>query len=187
MSVDLTSQVLRSAHPSGHVMRRADRRERQRLAQQDRLSAQLAELHLIRLLLDEAISVVSHGWVQHSWFAVIDQRGQRMKVTAQNIHVVTGRPVSGACLVGAIVHAGGGPSAAHTQLVQRTLDLTWHALYEDESQPVQWCPASAVRMAHVRDLTRWNDRLERTAPQVTALLHSAVRTANAQTGLVRAS
>jgi hypothetical protein len=23
---------------------------------------------------------------------------------------------------------------------------------------VRWCPAPSIRMAHVRDLTRWNDR-----------------------------
>lgn len=78
------------------------------------------------------------------------------------------------------------PPAAKPQLVQRTLDLTWHALHEDERRPVQWCPAPAIRTAHVRDLTRWNDSHERTAWQVTGLLRSAMRTANAPTELVRA-
>jgi hypothetical protein len=69
--------------------------------------------------------------------------------------------------------------------VQRTLDLTWHALYEGEGRPVRWCPAPAIRAAHVRDLTRWNDDVERNSGQVTALLHSAVRIANRQTDLLR--
>lgn len=185
MSV-LTSPSLRSAHPSSRrVVRRARSDERRRLARQDRVAARLAELHCIRGLLGDAITVVSSGWVQHGWFAVIDERGSPRTITAHDLHVLTRHPVSGACLVGAIVHAAGGPSTAHTQLVQRTLDLTWHALHEDERQPVQWCPAPAVRTAHVRDLTRWNDSRERTACQVTALLHSAVRTANAQTELLR--
>lgn len=187
MSVDLTSPELRSVHPGGgRVTGPAERNERRRLARQDRLAAQLAELHCIRALLEDASTVVSSGWVQHRWFAVTDERGQQCSVTAHNIHVVTGGPVSGACLVGAIVYAAGGPPAVHTQLVQRTLDLTWHTRYEDERQPVHWCPAPAIRAAHVRDLTRWNDQPERSAHQVTALLHSAMRTANTQTDLVRA-
>lgn len=187
MTVLLTSPELRAVHPRGRrAVRRGKTNERRRLARQDLLAARLAQLHCIRALLNDAITLVSSGWVQHDWFACTDEQGQRHKVTAHNIHVVTGRPVFGACLVGAIVYAGGGPSAAHTQLVQRTLDLTWHALHEDERRPVQWCPAPAIRTAHVRDLTRWNDQLERTAVQATALLHSAVRTANSQTELLRA-
>jgi hypothetical protein len=99
---------------------------------------------------------------------------------------MAGARVSGACLVGAIVHAGGGPAAVHNQLVQRTLDLTWHTLYQNPHEPVRWCPAPATRMAHVRDLTRWNDRPERSSAQVTHLLHRAIGTAEAQTALLRA-
>lgn len=181
------SPGLRSVLPRGRrVARRPEKRERRRLAQQDRLAARLAELHCIRALLADAITVVSAGWVQHGWFAVTDEHGQRCTITAYDLHVLTSRPVSGACLVGAVVHAGGGPSAAHTQLVQRTLDLTWHALHEDEREPVQWCPAPAIRTAHVRDLTRWNDSRGRTAGEVKALLHAAMRTANTQSEMFRA-
>lgn len=187
MSVELTSPRPRLIDPGGRrVVRRASRSDRRRLARQDRLGAHLAELHRIRATLEGAITVVGSGWVQHGWFTVTDEQGERRRVTAHDVHVVGGGPVSGACLVGAIVHAAGGPPAVHTQLVQRTLDLTWHALHEDERQPVQWCPAPAVRTLRTRDLTRWNDHRDRTAVQVTALLGSAIRTANAQTELLRA-
>lgn len=196
MSVNLTiPSAIPSAVPSavpsaprhGHRATRAARRsERRRLARHDVRAAQLGELHRIRALLDAAIGVVGRGWVQHVWFSVTDAQGQQQRVAGYDVHVVVGSDVSGACLVGAIVHAAGGPSATRTQLVQRTLDLTWHALHEDERRPVQWCPAPATRAAHVRDLTRWNDRLERTPEQVTTLLHSAVRTAQTQAELVRA-
>jgi len=183
---DLTSPEVRSAHRIGRpVTRRAKRSERRRLTQQDRHAAHLAELHCIRGVLADAIAVVSAGWLQHDWFAVTDEHGHRRRVAAHNVHVVAGADVSGACLVGAIVHAAGGPSETHTQLVQRTLDLTWHALYEGVRRPVRWCPAPAIRTAHVRDLTRWNDQHERTADAVVELLHSAVQTATVETERLR--
>jgi hypothetical protein len=186
VAVDLTLPFLRSRQPTSREgVRPRDRSERKRLAHHDRVAAQLAELHCIRGLLGDATAVLTTGWVQHDWFAVTDEQGRQVNVTAYDIHLATGRPVAGACLVGALVHAGGGPQAAHTQLVQRSLDLTWHALYEDEHQPVRWCPAPAIRTAHVRDLTRWNDHPARTADQVTELLASATRTAVAQTDRLR--
>jgi hypothetical protein len=146
----------------------------------------MAELHSIRAVVVEAIAVVDKGWLQHDWFAVTDGAGTRYRVPASKIDLVTNRPISAACLVGALVHAGGGPPAVHSQLVQRTLDLTWHTLHEDEHRPVRWCPGPAIRTAHVRDLTRWNDHPRRTAEHVTALLHSATRTVDAQACLLRA-
>ena len=41
-----------------------------------------------------------------------------------------------ACLVGAVVHAAGGPEVATGQLAQRALDLIWHALYR--GRPAGW-------------------------------------------------
>ncbi len=131
--------------------------------------------------------MISSGWVQHGWFTVAGTAGGQRMVTAYNMEVVSDAPLSGACLVGAIVHAAGGPSAAKTQLTQRTLDLAWHALHHDASQPVRWCPAPAIRAAHLRDLTRWNDHGGRTFDQVTALMHSAVRVAAANTERLQAS
>ncbi|HEV2885313.1 MAG TPA: hypothetical protein VGX49_00245 [Jatrophihabitans sp.] len=146
--------------------------ERRRLARHDRISAQLAELQCIRTLLADAGTVVAGGWIQHGWFAYQDERGREHLVGAHNLQLITGRQLTGACLVGAIVHAGGGLPAARTQPVQRALDLTWQALY-GVHQPVGFCPAPAVRVARVRDLTSWNDRPRRTAHDVTALLGAA--------------
>jgi hypothetical protein len=184
VSVDLTLTVP-SLAAKRRVSDRLGRAERKRLDRQDRLTARLAELHCIRTVVEGAISVVSRGWLQHDWFVVTDDAGASFTVPASKIHLVTGNSVSAACLVGALVHAGGGPPAVHSQLVQRTLDLTWHTLHEDEHRPVRWCPGPAIRTAHVRDLTWWNDHPRRTADQVTALLHSATRTAEVQAGLIR--
>ena len=187
MSVDVAPLAPPRATPERpRVNRRADWARRRRLAGQDRLSAQLGELHRIRALLTQAATVVSSGWVQHGWFSVPGSHGEQRRVTAHTMGVVDSEPISGACLVGAIVHAGGGPAAVHTQLVQRTLDLSWHTLYEDPQRPVRWCPAPAVRMAHVRDLTRWNDSPHRTVAQVGAFFTAAVDTTDAQRGLVLA-
>ena len=169
----------------GQERGRPAKQECRRLARQDAVAARLAELHRIRALLQEAEVVVSTGWVQNAWFAVTGTQGGQVPVSAHDLQLVEEGPVSGACLVGGIVHAAGGPAAVHTQLVQRTLDLTWHALREDERRPVRWCPSPEVRAAHVRDLTRWNDQPRRTAEEVVSLLRSAVGTADAQIGLCR--
>ena len=141
----------------------------------------------MRAVLEQAAVVVSAGWVQNAWFSVVDGRGGVVNLTAYDVDRATGEPVSGACLVGGIVHAAGGPRTVRSQLVQRTLDLTWHALREDEQAQVRWCPAPAVRAAHVRDLTRWNDDPRRTAPDVRALLDRAVRLVDQQIASGRAS
>jgi hypothetical protein len=189
VSVDITTPIHRTEAPGIELpgRRGLPRRERRRLARQDRLAAHLAELHHIQLLLAEAATVVSNGWVQHGWFAVTDERGGARVVTAHDLRALESRPVTGACLVGAVVHAAGGPPSVHTQLVQRALDLTWHTLHEDTRRPVHWCPAPPVRAAHVRDLTRWNDHPARTADQVSALLEDAVRSAGVQAEGVRAA
>ena len=187
MGVDYARPVLRLVRPdAGRGTRRRQWSERRRLAHQDRSVRQLASLHSIRTLLEEAISVASSGWVQDCWFSVIDEQGRPSGVHARDIPAVTDQPIAGACLVGAIVTAGGGPAAVRTQSVQRALDLTWHTLYQDERQSVRWCPGPAIRMAHVRDLTRWNDHPQRSAQDVVTLLHSALRLADAQTAMVRA-
>ena len=72
------------------------------------VSAQLAQLHAIRALLEQAAVVAGHGWVQGSWFSVATARGER-RVTAYDLHRAVDEPVIGACLVGAVVHAAGGP------------------------------------------------------------------------------
>jgi hypothetical protein len=143
------------------------------------LSAQLAQLHAIRALLEQATEIVLGGWVQGAWFAV-DVGGRTRAVTAPEVRLTADHPVIGACLVGAVVQAGGGPAAVRSQPVQRALDLVWHNLREDAGQPVRWCPGPPVRAMHVLDLTHWNDAPDRTRGDVVELLRSSVATAEAQ-------
>lgn len=198
MSVDLTSRTDPTPDEAVAPLSRSDpsslpsprvlqRNERRRLARQDRIAARLAELHHLELLLSEAATVVSTGWVQHGWFAVADELHGTRILSAHDLQALESRPVVGACLVGAVVHAAGGPPSVHSQLVQRALDLTWHTLHEDARRPVHWCPAPPVRAAHVRDLTRWNDHPKRTADQVTALLEDTARSAAVQAAEVHAA
>jgi hypothetical protein len=145
---------------------------RRRLARHDRIPAELAELHAARALFADAATVVEAAWIQDGWFAYRDDQGRERLVGPRNLHEITGRQLTGACLVGAIVQAGGGLPAARTSPVHRALDLTWQALFS-VAEPVGYCPSPALRTARVRDLTRWNDRPSRTAAEVTALLAAA--------------
>jgi hypothetical protein len=146
---------------------RARRRERRRLVEQDRQSALRSEAVLLRALLLHASDLVGAGWAQRCWFVARDEHDGRVRVGPQNLHDLAGRQVVEVCLVGAVVHAAGGVAHAGSQPVHRALDVTWAALCHD---PVQWCPAPAVRLAHVRELTRWNDQPGRTAAEVSHLL-----------------
>lgn len=178
------------AGPTGRQGRRERRRRRRALREQDRLSAKLAELHCIDTLLAEATHVVEHGWLQHGWFAFVDKTGACRIVTGCTPRVrrtLSPDQVVATCLVGAIVHAAGGPSEARSQLVQRSIDLTWHALYRGVHESVRWCPSSPERAGHVMDLVRWNDRPGRTPHEVTALLGRARARAQAETSTTVAS
>ena len=99
----------------------------------------MAELHAISGLLEQSAELVSHGWVQGSWFSVDSPRGGQA-VTTYGVRLTDDDTVVGACLVGSVVQAAGGPTAVRSQLVQRTLDLVWHALCGDPGRPVRWCP-----------------------------------------------
>jgi hypothetical protein len=162
-----------------HVLptgRRERKRMRRALREQDRLSAKLAELHSIDSLLAEATHFVERGWMQHGWFAYVDPSGVRRIVTGCTPRMrrrLRPEQVVTTCLVGAIVNAAGGPTEAHSQLVQRTIDLAWHASFRGEHEPVRWCPSPVERAGHVMDLVRWNDRPGRTSHEVAALLGRA--------------
>jgi hypothetical protein len=112
----------------------------------------LAELHQIRTFIAAAHALVRGGWVQNGWFAHRTERDELRATTGWNAYRNNGRPVAGACLVGAITHAGGGLATVDGQPTQRTFDLTWHTLFGDRGRPVRYCPAPAVRAAHLRDL-----------------------------------
>ena len=161
------------------------RRERRRLAAADRHAAHLAELHHIRDLLADARAIVEAGWTQNSWFVVGDGDGRRHAVDAGNLRLLDRGPVAAACLVGAIVEAGGGIANVRSQPVQRALDLTWHTRFGMPGSAVHWCPPPMVRAAHVRDLTSWNDHPRRRVGEVAALLDEAGRAASAEIGRVR--
>jgi hypothetical protein len=159
--------------------RRDRRAQRRRLTRQDVLSARQAELHSLDTVLARAAAIVEEGWVQGAWFAVSTSTGERT-VTGYELGLVRNRPVTGACLVGAVVQAGGGPGAVRSQSVQRALDLTWHTLREGPGRPVAWCPSPPVRTMHVLDLTHWNDAPQRTRGEVVDLLSEAQSTVAAE-------
>ena len=146
----------------------------------DRRTARLAELHTLRDLIAAAAGIVAAGWVRRGWFVYVDERGDRRVAMAPTTRRAQGRPVVAACLVGAVVQAGGGPAAARSQPVQRALELVWHTLDGDPATPMRWCQAPAVREAHVSALARWNDSPSRTRADVLALLQRAEHRAEAE-------
>ena len=154
-------------------------RERRRLAAEDRRTARLAELHHIRAVLGDAGTVIRSGWTQKRLYACVDDRNRRHAVDPRD------SGFDEACLVGAVVHAAGGPDARRGQLAQRTLDLVWHALYRGADRPVGGHPAPGIRAARVLDLARWNDRRERTRVDVLALLSTATEVAETEARRLR--
>jgi len=178
--------ALRSGRPD-----RADlRRLRRELRDRDRLGARLAELYRIDALLDEAARFVRRGWLQHGWFAYVDAKGEYRIVTActrRATRTVAAEQMVNACLVGALIHAAGGPSEARSQLVQRTIDLTWHTMFRRQDEPIRWCPSPVERAGHVVDLVRWNDRPGRTPDEVAELLCRARALGRTEAERARAS
>jgi hypothetical protein len=172
-----TMVVSRNRH--GRLQRRDRRAERRRLRRVDRLSARLAEQHEISAVLDRAAELVERGWLQGAWFAVATARGER-RLGAYDVHLAETGTVIGGCLVGAVVHAAGGPATVRSQPVQRTLDLLWHTLRDEPGRRVRWCPGPDVRTMHVLDLTHWNDARGRTRGEVLGLLVAAQRTCEAE-------
>lgn len=181
------------AEPRVLRTRRLDRRDRRRLHRalrdRDRLSARLAELWGMDALLAEATRVVERGWIQHGWFAYADSSGDQVVVvgcTPKIARELSPEQVTATCLVGAIVQAGGGLAEAASQLVQRSIDLTWYASFREPRDPIRWCHSSAERAGHVMDLVRWNDRPGCSADEVVALLGRARGLAHAEIARARA-
>jgi hypothetical protein len=182
----LVSTVLSSVDRRSRRGRRQRRAARRQLKRQDTISSHLAELHTMHDLLERGAEVIGTGWVQRGWFTVMTAEGPRA-VTAYNLDEAVDQPVVGACLVGSVVQAAGGPAAVRTQLVQRTLDLLWHTLREGPDRPVRWCPDPQTRALRVLDLTRWNDSPGRTRGEVLALLLAAQQTADVERCRYRAA
>lgn len=164
-------------------------RLRRELRDQDRVSAKLAELHAIDSLLADATHIIERGWLQHGWFSYDDPSGGSHTVTCYSRRVertVDLERVTSTCLVGGIVHAAGGPAQARSQLVQRSIDLTWHAAFRGQHEDVRWCPSPPERAGHVIDLAHWNDDPGRTAEDTTALLVQARGLARTEAELTQA-
>jgi hypothetical protein len=113
-------------------------------------------------ILNQAADMIGRGWLQHGWFAYLDDTGQTHIVTAYNVHQMTDRPVA-ACLVGAVAQAGGGMSNIRTQAVQRALDFTWHTLFEIPAQANHWTPA--LRFARTMCVTSLVGTTTRAGPR----------------------
>jgi hypothetical protein len=168
-------------HPSW----RTRRRHLQQLRLRDQISARLAELDQIACILSDAADLVRAGWLQESWFAYRDGRGRLRPVNAYNAKQMTDHPVVAACLVGAVVQAGGGMPYVRTQPVQRALDLTWHTLFKTSPELIRRIPAPETRVHHVQDLTRWNDHPSRTAGQAEELLRRSATAARSEAEILR--
>jgi hypothetical protein len=134
----------------------SDRRERRRLAQEDRRGAMLATLARVRDVLVDADPIVARGWVQEAWYVSRDTSGQEWAfgVPTGSVGLET---ITRSCLVGAVVLAAGGPDAAASPPASRAIEALWHALHRRVDEPVDWRPPAVVHGGHVRDLIRWND------------------------------
>ncbi|HEU5269002.1 MAG TPA: hypothetical protein VFU36_03690 [Jatrophihabitans sp.] len=155
---------------------------RRAMARRDRLTARLLELREIAELVQRAGTVIEGGWVQYGWYRYRSAEDAPSGGHDSGDHDT----VTGACLVGAVVHAGGGRRAFTSQLVQRALDLTWSTLYGLDGDSLAWCPPPAVRFSHLRDLTRWNDAPARTKGEVLDLLAATRTEAGRLSELIRA-
>jgi hypothetical protein len=173
----LTLPTRSTSERTGTVPRASQRvagwRERRRAAKEQAQAARIAEaiasLQQVQALVSEAQEVIAQGWIQDAWLQYRDDDGRLRLITARTVHKLASRPVTGACLVGAFVHAAGGPWAIRTQPVHHAVELTWHTLFRPD-EPIDWCPPPQVRALRVRELTRWNDDPSRNARQVEGLL-----------------
>ena len=84
----MTTATIRTAHgPNTDLSeprpgRRARRQQARRLRLRDEASARLAELDQIACMLNDAADLVRTGWLQHRWFAYLDDTGQIRTVNA---------------------------------------------------------------------------------------------------------
>ncbi|MEU4419915.1 hypothetical protein AB0F81_04765 [Actinoplanes sp. NPDC024001] len=115
-------------------------------------------------VLEDARAVIARGWIQDHWFAS-RRSGEFGEVAA-------------ACLVGAVVHAArqSGPGDPVIR-AGPALDYLWDAWQESRGLRAAGIAGLAapreLRMARVRDLTRWNDQPGRTREQVLGLVDLA--------------
>jgi len=127
-------------------------------------------------VLEDARAVIAQGWIQDHWFA---RRPTSSRLTAQSF-----RPsddlgdVAAACLVGAVIYAAQ-QRGSGDQLVNAgpALDYLWDAWQESRGLGGTGVAGRAapreLRMARVRDLSRWNDQPGRTPEEVLGLVDLA--------------
>jgi hypothetical protein len=127
-------------------------------------------------ILEDARTVIAAGWLQNQWFI---HRRSTSRPSAQG----TGAPggpddLVAACLVGAVLHAAQ-QRGAKEDLVRAgpAVDYLWDAWQESRGLGGPGVAGRAaprdLRLARVRDLTRWNDRPGRTQQEVLGLLDLA--------------
>jgi hypothetical protein len=131
----------------------------------------LAQLNRQLSVLEEARAELEVGWVQGGWWTVSSRDGSPRLIDGYAAAGGIPAHVDGACLVGALVRAGG-PDAG------RAVDAVYDALWASRGQPdlpgPRPVPSPDVRVARVRTLTKWNDQAERTQADVLALVDQAI-------------
>jgi len=126
-------------------------------------------------VLTAARGVVRRGWVQHTWYTLDPPAGRRFwqRLLPDRLDH---RRVTGACLVGAVLH-GAWHQSRRPEHAYPAIDALWHTLFDAgapaDADPVGPLAPPLVRAARVRDLTTWNDRDHRTRQDVLRLLDRA--------------
>ena len=127
-------------------------------------------------VLEDARAMIAQGWIQDHWFA---RRPAPSRRRAQSSRPSGGLgDAAAACLVGAVVYAAQ-QRGSGDQLVKAgpALDYLWDAWQESRGLGGTGVAGRAapreLRMARVRDLTRWNDQPGRTREEVLGLVDLA--------------
>jgi hypothetical protein len=126
-------------------------------------------------VLEDARAVIAQGWIQEHWFA---RRPAPYRLGVQSRPSDGLGDVAAACLVGAVVYAAQ-QRGSGDQLVKAgpALDYLWDAWQESRGLGGTEVAGRAapweLRMARVRDLTRWNDQPGRTREEVLGLVDLA--------------
>ena len=127
-------------------------------------------------ILEDARTVIARGWIQNQWFV---HRRPAARPNAEGAGAPGGPDdLVAACLVGAVLQAAQ-QGGAREDLVRAgpAVDYLWDAWQESRGLGGPGVAGRAaprdLRLARVRDLTRWNDRPGRTQQEVLSLLDLA--------------
>jgi hypothetical protein len=156
-------------------------RTRRREAKEAR-RAQAEQLRLAALVqadaaLAQAAEILETSWIQGAWFHVRGGDGRTAALGPLDLHRLRSGTVTGACLVGAVVQATGGPDNASSEIPGRALDALWDALQGElghaRSPVCARGTSPTARTLRVQELTRWNDSRSRTRTDVLRLVDDA--------------